>query len=246
MPSDLRLWVSFMAHPELRAELRAIRNATLGFDTRAFTRATLHDPHWVHAASGQVLATRALFADLELGRVAPDQLSGVLELTASATGTADGLACWFSASLSEDIEITNGPLSGRRINREILFLPFQDPIRVSEGEAFRVRLGTRRDRVFYAWQVQRLDQAGGLTTLCKQTSLPSTLLTKQRLAQTAPDFTPELGQRGRARRQVLDLCDGCRPLTEIIDLVFSGNPDTFPSRDRAAGFVADVLKDSIS
>jgi hypothetical protein len=45
---------------------------------------------------------------------------------------------------------------------------------------------------------------------------------------------------------VLDLCDGCRPLTEIIDLVFSGNPDTFPSRDRAAGFVADVLKDSIS
>lgn len=105
----------------------------------------------------------------------------------------------------------------------------------------RVSLVARTRGRLFAWHVERFDEAGKLVTVCKQTSLPSLLLGKKELEQTAPGFVPRLNARGRAQRTVLQLCDEARPLSEIIEVVAERHPEKLPTRERAAEFVQEVL-----
>jgi hypothetical protein len=67
------------------------------------------------------------------------------------------------------------------------------------------------------------------------------LLSKEDLQKTRPDFVPKLNARGEARRSVLELCDGRKPLEEVEREVCRRHPKLFRSSAEAAKFVAEVI-----
>jgi hypothetical protein len=67
------------------------------------------------------------------------------------------------------------------------------------------------------------------------------LLCAEDVRKTSPDFVPRLSSWGEARRSILELCDGRRPLAEIEQAVFDRHSNLFPTPGEAAAFVAEVV-----
>ena len=67
------------------------------------------------------------------------------------------------------------------------------------------------------------------------------LLALEDLTRTRPDYVPRLSPWGLARRTLLTLCDGRRPLAEIESELCRRHPELFASPAAAAGFVAEVV-----
>jgi hypothetical protein len=67
------------------------------------------------------------------------------------------------------------------------------------------------------------------------------LLCREDLTRTHPRFVPRLSGWGQARRSVLELCDGQRPLEEIEREVHHRHPGLFRSFGEVAGFVTEVV-----
>jgi hypothetical protein len=92
------------------------------------------------------------------------------------------------------------------------------------------------------WNVEVID---GASQIPKATFRHSTwkamLLPEEDLLRTQPGFKPELVPRGKARRTVVNLCDGMRTVAEIERELLRLHPELFRSRDEAAVFVAEVV-----
>jgi len=91
----------------------------------------------------------------------------------------------------------------------------------------RWRVGVRRD--------------GRLLHETDASTLAGMLISPDDVRRTQPAGTPALTEAGRARRTVLEQCDGARPLSEIERAVFERHPSLFHTPGDAAAFVAEVL-----
>jgi hypothetical protein len=67
------------------------------------------------------------------------------------------------------------------------------------------------------------------------------LLCKEDLERTDLRFVPQLSPWGEARRSILELCDGRRPLSEIELEIHRRHPALFRSFADAAAFVTEVV-----
>jgi hypothetical protein len=67
------------------------------------------------------------------------------------------------------------------------------------------------------------------------------LLSQEDVDKTQPSSIPKLTSWGEARRSILELIDGQRPLGEIEAEMLRRHPDLFPSLKQAAVYVAEVV-----
>jgi hypothetical protein len=67
------------------------------------------------------------------------------------------------------------------------------------------------------------------------------LISRDDMRRTRPDFQPALTAAGRARKTVLDLCDGSRSVADIEAEVARRHPSLFDTPGAAAVFVAEVV-----
>jgi hypothetical protein len=97
-----------------------------------------------------------------------------------------------------------------------------------------------------------VSRAGRPLASFNRSTVAGMLLTRDDLARRRPDYVPSLSARGRARKTVLDLCDGARALREVERELFERHRDLSPrSRrrdlhdatridDRCSALAADV------
>jgi hypothetical protein len=67
------------------------------------------------------------------------------------------------------------------------------------------------------------------------------LISKANVDRTRPEFKPQLTEAGKARRTVVELCDGTRSVREIEHAVFERHRALFKDHAEAAAFVAEVV-----
>lgn len=245
VPSRLGLWLAGVADPEFQARQRAVERNAGTLDFSHLRHLMQHDVQMVgppltrHA----FVTAPAELVSLTLGVDAPEKLTASVELTATTSGTLDGLAGWFSATLDAGsaIELTNRPLSPERIDRSYMFVPFKSPLSVAEGDVLRITLTTLSRQTFLAWNVQRVDASGNRVSLLKQTSLPTSLLSRRQVLQTSGEHRPVLSRRGRLKRYILELCDEQRTIDQIINAVHERYGEDLHSRERASELVIGTL-----
>lgn len=245
VPNRLSLWLAGVADSSFRDRVSAIERNAGALDLSHLRHLMLNarqtlDPRVTRQA---ILTNSGELVRFTLGAEAPDKVTASVDLTATAAGTLDGLAGWFSASLDAgaDTEITNAPLSPTRIDRNYLFLPFEAALEVLEGDVFRVTLTTLSRSAFLAWHVQKVDASGNKVSLIKQTSLSSNLLSRQHVLQTQIGQRPALNRRGLVKRYILELCDEQRTIDQITSAVHERFGDDFQSRERVTELVAATL-----
>jgi protein arginine N-methyltransferase 1 len=160
--------------------------------------------------------------------------------TVSRQGTLDGIAGWFSARLSPGVSITNSPLDRDRIARRQTFFPIGTPTVVAPGDRVDVRMQILPADLIVSWRVV-VEARGRPPVRFSHSTLAGMLLDRDTLAMTDPVYRPALSEHGRARRFVLELCDGARALRDIEAEVYQRHRALFATRDAAAVFVGEVI-----
>jgi hypothetical protein len=159
------------------------------------------------------------------------------QLTAARAGVLDAIGGWFVADLAPGVTMTNAPDAAGRISRQQVAFPLGETVSLRAGDRVAVSMRIRPEDHLVRWTVDVRD--GGRTI--RRSTLNGMLLPQERLARTSPGFVPQLTPRGQARRTVLELCDGRRPVAEIERAVFDRHRSLFESADRAQLFVAEVI-----
>jgi hypothetical protein len=247
IPRAITLFVTPVECPELFANVEFWDQTPAGHDFRPAHAIAQNTGYPARFHASQLLGAPAAALSLDLSTVSPAALEAQVVLTTTRRGTLHGLGGWFEAQLSAGAVLTNSPLAARAIQRTQVFLPVARPVEVAQGDEVRVSLKIRPADVVLGWTVEVHPKAAGegQARQCEarfaHSTLHGMLLCREDLARTDPRFVPRLSPWGQARRSVLELCDGHRPLAEIEREVHRRHPGLFRSFGEVAGFVTEVV-----
>lgn len=240
VPAAVELFVAPVEASDLFTRVEFWTTRPAGFD---FASAR----EWAaHSGYPATLAREALLSDpcsvcrastIQMGR-APFAVQA--RCLVDRAGTMHGLGGWFEAQLSPGVRMTNAPGAANRINRRNLFLPIDRAVAVSVGDTVEATLHIDPIEMMLSWVVRHTTTSGSTESFVHST-LRGMLLGPEDLQRARPDYRPSLTPRGVARRTVLELCDGQRPLAEIERAVFDRHRELFRTADDASVFVAEVV-----
>jgi protein arginine N-methyltransferase 1 len=172
---------------------------------------------------------------------APRTFSARTAFVVDRAATLRGIGGWFAADLAPGVTLTNAPGSSNRIDRRNVFLPLREPVAVANGDTVRVSIFIQPAQLIVRWRVDVMDAGGRVAHATDASTFEGMLLPREDVARTRPEFQPRLTEAGRARKTVLDLCDGERPLSAIESELLARHRDLFADRADAAAFVAEVV-----
>ena len=122
-----------------------------------------------------------------------------------------------------------------------MFLPLREAVPVSAGDAIRVSIFIQPAQLIVRWRVEVATADGTIRHATDASTFEGMLIPREDVARTRPSFQPQLTPAGRARKTVLDLCDGARTLSAIESALLDRHRDLFADRADAAAFVAEVV-----
>lgn len=240
VPGRIQMLIAPVEAPELFGQVEFWNTQPAGFDFRAARGWAAHTGYPAHLAVDALLAPGAVAADVPMRGVSAVPFTTHNAIRIERPGTLHGLGGWFDAELAPSIHMTNAPGAASRINRRNLYLPIDRPVAVKAGDAVEITLHIDPREIMVSWTVE-VHPVDGAPVRFRHSTLHGMLLGLDDLRRTAPHFRPALTRRGHARRTVLELCDGERPLADIECAVLARHPELFPSRAEAAVFVAEVV-----
>ena len=161
------------------------------------------------------------------------------ELAVGRAGTLPGIGGWFSAQLSSNVTLTNGPTAAKRLTRRNVFFPIDRAVAVEPGDIVAVDMHIVPPTAI-SWTVEARRGAQSLGRF-RHSTLNGMLLSRDELRRMKPDFVPVLTDRGKARQSVLELCDGKRCLADVEREVFARHAGLFSSVADAGAFVTEVV-----
>jgi protein arginine N-methyltransferase 1 len=211
-----------------------------GFDFSPVARWATNTAYPVSFSDHDLLAPGQVIEQIDLACRGAVPFRSQTVLRVERAGTLHGIGGWFEARLSPSISMTNAPSSQNRISRRNAFLPIEFPVKVEPGDEVSIALHVDPVETMLTWEVT-IAHAGRAPVSFRQSTLRGMLLTRDDLRRMRPDYRPELTRHGAARRTVLQLCDGIRPLQQIESEVFARHPDLFRSVAEASALVAEVV-----
>ena len=230
-----------MEHAAAHADVEFWRQPVAGFDANAVLPWARNTGYPCTIDASQLLAERA--ASATFSPVAGDAVLRVHDTVAIArAGQLHGIAGWFSAELCPGVDMTNAPGAPARINRRNVFLPLHPVVAVAPGDLVTIDIRIRPVDLIVTWTVEVTRTSAPAEKIrVRHSTLGGMLLSREDLRSHAPTSRPRLNPRGEARRTLLSLCDGRRPLEEIEREVFRLHPALFPTPGDAQAFVAEVV-----
>jgi SAM-dependent methyltransferase len=238
IPAGLTFLAAPVESDEIRTRAEFWSTSPAGLDATAASDIAVNTGYPLFLDRAQFLSAPVAFATAVLPAAGSAPIRGEVSYRIARAGTCDGIGAWFIADLAPGVRMTNSPGDPDRINRRQVVLPIERPVAVHEGDTVTVQIAMRPPDTVN-WRVS-IAGADGTASFAHST-FRGTLMSAEDLARTHPDSRPSLTPFGRARRSVLELCDGTRRLREVQDGVYARHRDLFPAREDAAAFVAEVV-----
>lgn len=241
LPGRVTTWLAPVEAPEMTAVVDFWRvRRPAGFDVSAVHDGAVNTGYPTRFSAPQRLAPGQPLLQWVTGAMAVTAAHGRAVFRIERTGMLSGLAGWFVADLADAVTLTNEPGAPDQIDRRQAFLPLAAPIRVERGDDVDVTLLARPAEVVLVWDVT-VSRSGRVLAHGRYSTLTGMLLSRHALARTDPTRRPRLTAWAGARATILALCDGRHTLAEIETATAARHPDLFPSLDKAAEFVAEVV-----
>src|ERR1700688_415317 len=168
--------------------------------------------------------------------------SGKIEFRAVRGGIAHGVCVWFDAQLFEDIGYSTGPGTSDAGISGQLFLPWPEPVPISQGQD--IWIGLHADLIgenyIWRWEGKLRANGSGSEHHFQQSTLQGANFTPQALRRRAADFVPMLSEEGRADRWLLHAMDSKASLEQIAQAASKQFPKIFPRWEDALRRAADL------
>ena len=243
LPSRVDLIVAPVEREDLWRQVEFWNKSPAGFSFQPARKLAANTGYPTKFQPNDLLAAPAIIASLDTGHCPASIPGAEVSMEVERAGALHGVGGWFSAQLSSNVTMSNGPLEARPIRRRNVFFPIDRPVDVERGDRVRVTMGIRPNELMVAWAVEVRDKQAGSAPKARFThsTFQGMLLCKEDLDRARPQFLPCLTPRGEARRSILELCDGRRSLAEIEQEVQRRHSQLFSSSGEAAAFVAEVV-----
>jgi SAM-dependent methyltransferase len=240
LPREVSLLVAPVEAPDLFTQVAFWSGRPAGFEfapAREWARNTGYPTHF---AASQLLSAPHTLVRAPLLEARPEMFAARAAVRIDRAGVLHGIGGWFEAQLSGSVVLTNSPLAARRINRRNVFFPLDAPCEVLPGDVVDLAMQIDPVETLVSWSAT-VSRGGSTIAAWRHSTWSGLLVSREELRRMRPDFAPALTARGVARRTVLELCDGRRPLADIERATYERHADLFRSRDEAAVFVAEVV-----
>ena len=207
IPSRLDLLMAPIEEPEVHGWVAFWRGKPGGFDFTPAHSWSSNTGYPKKLVAEQLLGNPVVAFSIELTTVADEMYAGQAVLPIARAGRLHGLGGWFRAQLSPSVTLTNSPVETPSIGRRNAVFPIDEPVDVSAGDEVRVAVSFRAPEVLVNWNVE-IWSDGARKAASRHSTFRGMLISREDLSRMKPDFPPTLTERGRARKTVLDLCDG--------------------------------------
>lgn len=239
IPSSVTLFVAPVRAGGMRQEIDFWTQPVSGLSFRAAHPLALSTGYPRHLDPADLLAPGSALTTVDLHQDC-DTLSGRAEFVVACDGALDAVGGWFSATLAPGVALTNAPDAADRINRRNVLFPLRSTVDARTGDRVAVSMFIRPADLLVRWRVS-VTRGGAAIHATDSSTLGGMLVSADVIHRLQPSATPALTRAGEARRTVLELCDGARPVADIERLVFERHRDLFSRPADAAEFVAEVL-----
>ncbi|HVO58620.1 MAG TPA: 50S ribosomal protein L11 methyltransferase [Dongiaceae bacterium] len=167
----------------------------------------------------------------------------VVELQAARAGVGHGVGLWFETQLQPGIGYSTKPQESETVYGHI-FLPWLEPVALSEGETVRLDLRAHLVGSDYVWQWEtHLPAAPGRDEkLFKQSTFYGSLFPPSLLQKRTMGFVPVLNESGQAERWLYQAMDGKRALAEIAGEAARMFPHVFRREEDAFNRAAEIAE----
>jgi len=239
IPSSVTLFAAPAEAREMRRQIDFWMEPVCGISFRTAHPLAQATGYPRHVDPGDLLGDARPLTTIDLHSDC-EHMSGRAEFTIRRAGALDAIAGWFSATLGPNVELTNAPGAAARINRRNVLFPLRSTVDVIDGDRVSLSMFIRPAELLVRWHVT-VTRDGRTQHVTDASTLEGMLISGDDVRRTRPAATPALTEAGRARRSVLELCDGVRSLREIEHAVFDRHSSLFRTQGEAAAFVAEVL-----
>src|SRR6476469_4367339 len=158
LPRAATLFLAPVGDASLRASVLTLEEEQYqlyGLDFSVLRQMMLGSPHVRPIAPDALLSPPHPFRTIELSDEHSYLFDEVFAATITRSGTMDGLGGWFDLTLTDDIELQNGPSSADSVWRQVFF-PFANPLPVTAGDVVNLRIACARSNrthdLWWSWQ----------------------------------------------------------------------------------------------
>jgi protein arginine N-methyltransferase 1 len=214
-----RLWVAIVEAPDQYSKIvEPWERNSLGQDWSAARRRIVNEIYRCRPAPEQLLTSPSLWAELDYRQIEDPDFRGELSWQVGRDGTGHGIVIWFESDLAEGVQFSTGPGSPDGVYGP-MFLPWQEPVPLAEGQRVCVHLTAKLLEKEYFWRWATLIESAGrpkeITAQFDQSQIRGAVLSPAQLLKGASIYVPRLSPWGLMRRRALELMDGSASLEDI-------------------------------
>jgi protein arginine N-methyltransferase 1 len=241
IPKRDEVWVTVAESAEQYARVvGSWENNTLGLNLDPARRLAVNDFQKGRFTPQQLLAPPRLWTTLDYGTVDSSDVRGLMNFSIQRPGTGHGIVVWFETCLADGIGFSNAPGAPEAIYGS-MFLPWPEPVSLSEGQTLSVVLEASLVDNDYVWRwITQINPAGsaGKALRFEQSQLAGAIFSLEKLRRSASDYVPQLSEDGRVNRRALELMDGKNSLEEIARTLAAEYPQRFTRWRQALSYAA--------
>lgn len=165
-----------------------------------------------------LLSDAQIFAALDYRTIEETSFSRTLSFNVNKNGTAHGLRAWFECEIGDELFTTNSP-HYEESTYGAPFFPFENPVEVSAGEAFEIKLDAVFEKGSYLWNwsVRCFDQEKNLKNTFVQSTMSGSFIAPQTILKQSEYFIPKQNSDGEIDSFILSKMDGENMQGDIAD-----------------------------
>jgi len=215
-----------------------------GIDLSAGRRFAVND------ASKEYLRPSALMSDptdlaiLDYRTITDPDVDGTVELTAGRKGAAHGLLVWFDAEISDGLTYSNAPGQPPLVYGQ-MFLPFERPVTLKQGETLSARLRAKLlgHDYTWGWDCEVREKATGKPRLSfRQSTFLNQIHAPDMLSAAADSHVPGKSHMMKIDQECLALVGSGKSLGEIAQTITDKYTDQMPTFKQALDHVANLMR----
>jgi protein arginine N-methyltransferase 1 len=243
IPQRDTLMVAVVEVPEFYSQLTSPWQSVEGLDLSASLSLILNEYYTARFKADQMLTQPTSWSLLDYTATPEPRATSELKLRATRPGIANGVAVWFDTELFDGIGYSSGP-NGTAVIYGQVFLPWPEPVRVSDGVEIRVRLCADPVGSNYVWRWETHIGAhnGEIAHDFRQSTFQGASFTPDALRRRAADFVPLLSENGQADRWLLQAMDGKASLQEMAQAAAQRFPTIFLRWEDALHRAAELAR----
>ena len=194
------------------------------------------------ASAEQMLTQSNCWAILDYYELESPDVRGSVSQRVVRNGVAHGFMLWFDTELVDGVGFSNAP--GCEKPAKVYgsaFLPFLEPVQVSENDEAQIELWAVliNDEYTWCWNTRIVSSEGIPKADFRQSTFYGTIFSADGLRRRQPGYIPKLNLKGMVELFIQQEMDGVNSLATIAKKLLDHFPDQFSSLQEAVERVGD-------